>query len=135
MRSALSWLSVLARGVRLCFRSMKYDQPRFLEERKHCAKNFQFGKSLRVTMVTGRASAVFRDIPSTFEQELDTSNELTGKRERFGSNLAESLSDKLFRRDCLDRKLERHHITGTPFSRKGDEVILSPVQVSLFLVL
>ena len=64
-----------------------------------------------------RTANIFGDIELTvpvaeIRQDEHADNETSA------SKLADTLSDKLFRKDVLDRKLERHHITGNrdPFA-------------------
>ena len=39
-------------------------------------------------------------------------HDVRANNEKPSNRLADTLSDKLFKKDALDRKLERHHITG-----------------------
>ena len=57
-------------------------------------------------MALRRASELFNHLEQGERQEVKTGDK------RSASKLADTLSDKVFKKDSLDRKLERHHITG-----------------------
>ena len=45
----------------------------------------------------------------------ETRQDSSADNETSASKLADTVSDTLFKKDSLDRKLERHHITGNPY--------------------
>lgn len=67
-------------------------------------------------MVSRGASKIFPQIQVTADSDLESSPNVSANNDTFGRRLADTLSDQLFKKDCLDRKLERHHITGIAFS-------------------
>lgn len=44
--------------------------------------------------------------------DLESPQNVHMEKERSNKRLADTLSDKLFKKDRLDRQLERHHVTG-----------------------
>ena len=67
-------------------------------------------------MVSRGASKIFPQVHVTVDPDLESSPDVSVNNDTFSRRLADTLSDRLFRKDCLDRKLERHHITGIPLS-------------------
>ena len=66
-------------------------------------------------MAPRRPSKLFDHIELTANPTAGPRRDVNADNKRSASKLAETLSDKLFRKDVLDRKLERHHITGNPY--------------------
>ena len=67
--------------------------------------------------------------------DLESSQSVCVEKERSKKRLADTLSDKLFERERLDRQLERRHVTGSQVlvvieSKSGSLTVL---QVSLSL--
>ncbi|KAL8796525.1 MAG: hypothetical protein Q9195_001199 [Heterodermia aff. obscurata] len=63
-------------------------------------------------MAPRRASKLFDHIELTVDPVAELRQDVNADDETSASKLADTLSDKLFKKDVLDRKLERHHITG-----------------------
>lgn len=67
-------------------------------------------------MVSRGVSKIFPPVRTTVDLDDESSQDVPTNSENFGRKVADTLSDRLFKKDCLDRKLERHHITGIAFS-------------------
>ena len=67
-------------------------------------------------MVSRGVSKIFPPVQTTVVPDDESSQDVPTNSENFGRKVADTLSDRLFKKDCLDRKLERHHITGIAFS-------------------
>ncbi|KAL8830688.1 MAG: hypothetical protein Q9191_001293 [Dirinaria sp. TL-2023a] len=63
-----------------------------------------------------RPSKIFPQVQVDVDTDLESSHDAPAHGNTLGRRLADTLSDQLFKKDCLDRKLERHHITGIAFS-------------------
>ena len=63
-------------------------------------------------MASRRDSTLFRGLRQTTTLDSGAPLNTNAPNEKPVSNLVDSLSDRLFKKDYLDRKLERHHITG-----------------------
>ena len=65
-------------------------------------------------MVSRGVSKIFPPVHVTVDPDAESAQDEPDNNANFGRKVAHTLSDSLFKRDCLDRKLERHHITGIP---------------------
>ena len=66
-------------------------------------------------MAPRRPSKISDHIKMTVNAVPETRQDANADNEASASKLADTVSDTLFRKDSLDRKLERHHITGHPY--------------------
>lgn len=78
-------------------------------------KGCQFSSYLASKMAPRRASKIFDHIELTVNPVAEQRQDPHADNERSANKLADTLSDKLFKKDSLDRKLERHHITGNRY--------------------
>lgn len=69
------------------------------------------------------ASKLFKGINGTVKpthSDPEAFHDVPTNKEQPSNRLADTLSDKLFKKDALDRKLERHHVTGIQITCAGD---------------
>lgn len=57
-------------------------------------------------------SSIFKDFGVNARADAASLHDAEAEKDMTSNRLVDAMNSRLFKRDCLDRKLERHHVTG-----------------------